>query len=79
MVGFSQLGLIGVEFAPQEIDGFLPLAESCCNQEENKHECFDFNGDHHPGLLGDRNGRDLEAKRLGLSWTGTNNKNIHGR
>jgi hypothetical protein len=79
MVGFGQLDLIEVKVAPQEIDGCLPLAESCCNQEENKHECVDFNGDHHPGLLGDRDGHDLEAKRLGLSWTGTNNKSIQGR
>ena len=67
MVGFGQLDLIEVEVAPQEIDGCLALAESCCDQEENTHECVDLDGDHHPGLLGRRNVRRVKRGRLGVN------------
>jgi hypothetical protein len=79
VVGFGGLHMREANTALPTMDGPDPLAESSCNQEENKNECIDVDGDHYPGLLGDRNGLGLYAKRLGLSSTGTKHKNIPGR
>jgi hypothetical protein len=73
VVGFGGLQLLDESPALLTMDGPGPFAGSKCNQGENKNECADVDGDHYPGLLGNRNGLDLNAKGLGLSSSGTKN------